>query len=481
MTATIRDIRANAAWSFGGAVLLRVTTFVTGIVVARLVAPDQVGVLVMVLTVQLVIISASELGISTAVARHQGSVAAIGPTATALSLGSAVVLMGLMILLAPVVAHLISVDSAAPVMMVMSITVLLAGLTSVPIGLLMREFRQRRRVIAEASGLLVGLALVPLLAGSGATGLAWTRVLGQAVSTALLIALAPARWWPRVDRGVARHLVAFGLPLVAATGLGFATTNVDFVILGAMAGAVSLGLYSLAFNVSQWSLALVVGTVNAVGLPAFAQSLDDPSALSRRISRVTQAAAAVAVPVGMLSAALAVPLVAVLYGPAWASSAPLVVLLAILALARVPLDVLGSVIVASGRSRTYLALQALQFGISVPALIVGIHVAGPQGAALSQLVLAVVIVAPAYVIVVSRGLRARLRILIAPLLRISSVGMVSAAIAWAVSRGFTSASLQLAFGLAVGGLTYIVLLRWMCRDTTRMMTIRISRASVRPT
>jgi hypothetical protein len=126
-------------------------------------------------------------------------------------------------------------------------------------------------------------------------------------------------------------------------------------------------------------------------------------------------------------------------------------------------------------------LQAFQFGISVPALILGIRLAGPQGAALSQIVIAVVVVAPTYAFVVARGLKVHLRMLVPPLLRITSVGLVSAAIAWAVSRGFTSAALQLTFGLAAGVLTYIVLLRWVCRDTTNVLTTRISRTSLRPT
>ena len=480
MTAPAHRIRRGAVWSIGGTVLLRGITFATGVIIARLVAPDQVGILALVLTIQLVVVSASELGISTAVARQQNAVAAIGPTATALSIGSSLALSMLMLLLAPVMAQALSVESAASVVRIMALTVLLAGLTSVPVGLLMREFQQRRRVIAEASGLLAGMALVPFLAGGGAVGLAWSRVAGQAVSAVLLLLVAPCRWWPRLDRRVARELVSFGLPLVAATALGFATLNIDVVMLGVLAGTTTLGLYSLAFNISQWPLALVSGTINAVGLPAFAQTLDDPARLGRRVCDATQAAAGIAVPVGMLSAALSVPLVEVVYGPVWSASAPLLVALSALALVRVPLDVLGSLLLASGRSRLYLGIQALQFIISIPALFIGVTIAGPLGAALSQIAVTIAVVAPACIFVVTRSLRLRLQPLVSPLIRVAAVGLISAGAAWTLTRAIAAAPVQLVAGAMCGGVIYAVLLFMASRETTTLLLPRRSNTTLGP-
>ena len=49
-----------------------------------------------------------------------------------------------------------------------------------------------------------------------------------------------------------RSVLRFGVPLVASSFLGFLIGNVDYITIGRLLGAESLGMYYLAYNVGSW-------------------------------------------------------------------------------------------------------------------------------------------------------------------------------------------------------------------------------------
>src|SRR6202042_2601785 len=106
--------------------------------------------------------------------------------------------------------------AAAPIA-VMALNLPLAGLTAVPTALLKRDFKMKRIFVADVANMLTsGVVVVALaIAGWGAMALAWSWVAGQVVTTVLLLAYRPGRFWPGWVRTEARRLLSFGLPLAA--------------------------------------------------------------------------------------------------------------------------------------------------------------------------------------------------------------------------------------------------------------------------
>ncbi|MET0956844.1 MAG: oligosaccharide flippase family protein, partial [Cryobacterium sp.] len=79
------------AWSFINTLAGRLGSLLAGIVIARIVAPEQFGVYAVALVALNLLLSMNELGVSVALVRHPGPVTAIAPTVVTLSIGTSAV------------------------------------------------------------------------------------------------------------------------------------------------------------------------------------------------------------------------------------------------------------------------------------------------------------------------------------------------------------------------------------------------------
>ncbi len=343
----------GALWGGLSAMVLRIASFLTGVLVARLVAPDEFGVFTVALTVHAVVVNISELGVGSYLVRHEGRPDRVAPTVAAIALISSTILALGMIGVAPAVADALGAPAATGPVRVLALTVLLAGYSVVPNALLIRGFRQDKRVLVEvahfvaATSVLLGMAA----AGSGIYALAWSRVAGQLVAVLLLVRLSPTGHRPHLDRSIVRSVLGFGAPLAAANLVGFTVLNLDFIVVGAVLGAVPLGLYTLAFNVSGWPSSVLNSVVNSVALPAIARVQHDRAQLSQRIASLVGALAAVALPVSALILALAEPVVVSVYGARWSGAAVALGALAAFGAIKVVNDLCANVLVGIGRPR----------------------------------------------------------------------------------------------------------------------------------
>ena len=376
------EIKRGAAWSSLSSVALRLGTFVMGIVAARLIAPDEFGVFTVALTVHAIILNVSEIGVGAYLVRHTGSPDKVAPTVLTISLTTSAVLAGLMFLTAPYLAtSLGSADAAGPIR-VLSITVLLAGPSAVPNALLVRSFRQDKLFLSQilsfvsSNGMLVVLAI----AGSGAYALAWSRVAGHLVQTIALLLLAGRIFLPGFDRALFPKLLKFGLPLAGFSLLGFATGNIDFVVIGRELGSEELGLFSLAYNVSSWGFGFISPVVAAVAMPAFARVRHDRERMPAFLRTGLQTVLCLALPVSAMTVALSGPLVESIYGDKWLGAASALAVTAIYGALRVPSDLFISTGIAFGRTKALFLIQIVYFVALIPLMLYGVGADGIVGA-----------------------------------------------------------------------------------------------------
>lgn len=382
----------GAAWSGVSSLLLRLGGVVVGIVLARILAPEQFGVFAIALTVQGVLMTLADLGLSADLIRSEHP-ERIAPTVATLGLVSGIALaIGTAATSAPL-ADLLGTPEAAPVLAVLSITLLLAGASVVPYGMLQRRFQQRELFVVAVCDFVVSttVTLGLVMLGFGALGLAIGRVAAQAVGSVLLFAFARVRPRFGIDRAHVRPVLAFGLPIAAANLLSWALLNVDNVVLARSVGAVGLGYYVLAFNVSGWPMSALSHVVRSIGLPYFSR---DGS--GRALASVVAVVCAAAIPAGALLAVLAVPLIQVLYGDRWMPAAPVLAALGVYGGLRVVFDAFAGYLYARGRSRPVLWVQLVSLVSLTVAMVLVTPVGGIVAAAWMHVAVSLAIVLPGY-------------------------------------------------------------------------------------
>lgn len=455
-------VAGSIAWSMAGSALLRVGQLAIGIVAARLLAPEDFGLFAVTLVVYTIAVNAGEFGVASAIIRTTRDLDEIAPTAVTVAMASGAFLAATMVAIAPFAAREMGAPDATMPIQVMALVLLFTGPAAVPGALLTRDFQQKRRFFADLSGFVVGnFALVVLAAtGWGVMALALSRVAGHLATVIVIMRLSPRLYRPGFDTHVARWLLRFGLPLVAANLVGPAVGAVDVAMIGRTLGPVPLGSYQLAMNVAAWPLALVFPVLINVGLPLVSRYRDDPERLAPVLTKLTAATGLVLFPVAALITGLAPALVLCLYGEKWIAAGSVLAVLGVYAGVRVVLALLSDVMVALDATRSLLLTQIVWLLALIPATAVGVRVGGMVGAAVAVVLVSLLVTVPLSCVLAGRagGIGC---LAVARSLALPAVAAVCAG--WAAR--FVSSDLGswpgLFAGAAVGVVLYAVLLgRW---------------------
>lgn len=393
---SLRSLAARgAAWSGVSTIVLRLGGLLVGIVLARILSPEEFGVYAVALTVQAILISVADLGLSADLIRRDDP-ERIAPTVATLGLTSGAVMTAITIASSGVIAELLGAPAAAPAISVLAVTLVLAGATVVPFAMLQRRFQQRELFYVGVADFVVSttvtLALVAV--GLGPLGLAIGRVAAQSVSTVMQFLLARVKPRFRVDRTVVGPVLAFGLPIAAANLLSWALLNIDNIVLARVAGVTALGYYVLAFNISSWPMSALSQVVRSISLPYFSRT----GSSSEGLATVSAIAWAAALPAGGVLAALSVPLIEVVYGTKWLPAAPVLAALGLYGSLRVLFDIFAGYLYARGRSRPVLWIQLIWLVVLAVAMVFATQSYGIMGAGWVHVVVALTIILPCYLI-----------------------------------------------------------------------------------
>lgn len=243
-------------------------------------------------------------------------------------------------------------------------------------SLIVLERRVEYRVIATAD-VLEGLvyyawAVATVAAGMGVWGMATAVVARAVVGTATMIVAGPMklvrpRWaWSHVQ-----PLLAFGIKYQAATVAAIGREQLLNVAVAAVAGLATLGVWSLAWRVLQVP-SLIFSTVGRVAFTALSRLLEareDPRPVVERSLAVLVAITGIVV-VGMVSVAPCLPSVV---GEGWEDVPAVLLWSGIALLVAAPISVVGvGYLYAAGEPGTValatLASAIVWLGVSLPLL-----------------------------------------------------------------------------------------------------------------
>lgn len=390
-------VKTGFAWSFINNAVGRLGNFLTGIVIVRLLTESEFGTFAVAMVVVQVLLSANDLGVSVAVVRHKGSVKDIAPTVVTLSIVSSALLTAAAFAAAPVAARTLGAPEATWIIRLLALNVLIDGVVAVPNALITRALQQRRRLIIDTIAFFVGTPVTIILAvrGYGAWSLGWGTLIGTVTTGVLALAWAPERYWPGWRREVVPGLLRFGLPLAGSSLLLLLLLNVDYMVVGHLLGAATLGFYVLAFNICSWPISVIIASIRRVALAAFSRMHEHNEATSRTgFANVLGLVLAVSLPVCACLAIFAPSIVHVLYGEGWAEAAGPLRFLAVLAVGRILVELTYDFLAAVGRGSHTFWLHLFWLVALTPALVIGCLIGGINGAAAAHAAVVAVVALP---------------------------------------------------------------------------------------
>lgn len=222
------------------------------------------------------------------------------------------------------------------------------------------------RNVLVAIGPIVGLAAVVLYVVAGRYNI-YTAVTTSLLGTAAMSAAFMARWRPRDlrwDGRVARYLTTYGGKLVLSSFLTQVLLWTDTLMISALLGNASAGVYNVVF---QLTFVMVTASV-AIGvalLPALSELASRGADTTFAYQRGTLLALGLSLAIGSLYVLLG-PLLLSLYGPAFVDGYLPLVVLTVFGTAAALVVPAQSMLTVHGRATALMLLSLVQAVINVP-------------------------------------------------------------------------------------------------------------------
>jgi len=386
-----RGVGRGIAWALASQLGRQLIVFATTVVLARLLSPDDFGLIGMATVFTGLATIVNDVGVSGALVQRREISESHLSSMFWLNLIVGLSLCGLTLLLAPLIADFFGSPALTGVLRVLSLLFVAGALGIVQQSLLIRAMNFRRLGLIEtAAVMLAGLVAIAMAAsGWGVWSLVLQLVLMPTFTTIGLWLRSDWRPARTFDRQALAELVPFGLSMAGFNVVNYFARNLDYLFVGKFLGATSLGYYTLAYRLMVYPLQSVSTAVARVSFPAFSRAAADPEMLVAGFLKMTKGVSMVTFPMVLGIFAVAPAFVEVVYGAGWLPTALLLRILCAAGLVQSVGTTVGAVYQAIGRPDIQLRMALLNTSLTALALWIGLQW-GLTGVAAAYSVLAVV-------------------------------------------------------------------------------------------
>lgn len=325
MTTLHKRTAAAAKWSAFDVILRQGMQFLVTIALARLLTPEDFGVVALLAIFVGVAGILIDSGLGAALVQRREVTHTDESSIFFFNLGMGAVMALALCAAAPAIANFFDKPVLEPLAQVMAFNLFLNAFGTIHTALLNREMNYRTLAKANAAGALIAGALAVWLAaqGYGVWSLAAGTVVTSLVSVALLWLWHPWRPTWTFSFAALRTYLRFGAYEMAASLADVFSTNLYLVMLGKMHSARDVGIYDRAQRTQQLPITVMMGIINRVAYTAFATISEDKLRLAKGLRQAQSLSMLVNVPVLLLVILLAEPLVLVLFGRQWLPCVPI--------------------------------------------------------------------------------------------------------------------------------------------------------------
>jgi PST family polysaccharide transporter len=352
------------------------------IAMARLLVPEQFGIVAMASPIFAFAVLIGDLGLSQAAIQRESVTEAQLSILFWANLAVTAVLVVVLIACSSLIADFYREPMVAPVLSVMAAALVIGALGSQHLVLLNRKLRFATLATIDLASFFAGASLAVEAASLG-FGL-WSLIVQQVVSTTVMtVALwTTVRWRPARPRRFSdgSGLLRFGADVTAANVAGFFARNVDNVLIGRIWGDAPLGLYDRAYKLLLLPLNQLVGPMSKIAVPLLSRVMGDDSAYRRAYFLMLELIIILTFPGALFALITREQLILVLLGAQWAAVAPIFGVLAIGALFAPIGGSMTWLLISQGRTRelrNYSVVSSVGFVLG----IVGGLPWGPLGVA----------------------------------------------------------------------------------------------------
>lgn len=351
-------------------------SFLVGLVLARILSPDEYG-LIGIITIFIVIFNTIvDSGFSTALIRKQAVSDDDYNTVFIINLGISILLAILLFCCAGLIASFFAREELLKLTQAMSSILVINALGIVQKAKLTKQldFKSQTKISIIASTVSGILGIGSALLGMGVWSLVIQQISRQVFNTALLWYFS--RWLPKLKISVNsfKELFGFSWKLLLAQIINTTWTKLYQFIIGKFYSPATLGQYTRAEQFATIFSSNITTIVQRVSLPVMSEIQDEAQRMVSAYRRILKSTMLLTLVLMFGLAAVAKPMVYVLIGEQWLPCVPFLQMLCLI-FAFYPLHALNlNMLQVQGRSDILLLLQIIKNIVALIPLALGIWV-----------------------------------------------------------------------------------------------------------
>ena len=364
----------NLFWSGFTSVAIQVLNLVFGIVLARQLAPEDYGIVGVLLVFMVVAGALQESGFVAAIANKEEATARDYNSVFWFSALMSVAIYILLFFSAPLIARFFDKPELCNLSRLLFVSSVLAGLGTAFSAYMFRELMNREQAVISIVSLLSSgtTGIVLAYTGFGYWSLAWQQIVY--IGMAFLLRLIFVPWHPvlKIDFGPVRQMLGFSSKLLVTNIVNGLSGNILSLVFGKVfAGQMHLvGHFTQANKWNMMASNLVSNTVKPVAQPILASIRDDRQGRLRAFRKMTRFTSFLCFPAMIGLSAVSEEFILVTIGQKWEGCIPLLRWLSIGG-AFLPLHALfQQMTVAAGKSGVYMRMNVALVILQISAVLI---------------------------------------------------------------------------------------------------------------
>lgn len=324
-----RAIVGGVAWTISARWAIRAVGLISTIILARILAPQEFGVVAMATLAAGLIEVFTETGLVLYLIRKQDPDRAYFDTVWTLRAIIGIAFGAVIFFTASLAAGFFNEPLVEPVMQVLALKPVLSGLENTGMIWYRKNMQFGKdflfMLLQKLAAFATTIPLAFILANH------WALVAGIMVGSVagLILSFTMHNYRPRFDLSRTREVWGFSLWMLAHHVLTFLNERVDEFLVGRFKNTQAMGFYNVAADIGAAPIREILAPTARALFPAYAKIAHDKAMLARVFEKVFGAVALASLALGPGTALIATDLVSVLLGPGWIPMVPTLIYLAL--------------------------------------------------------------------------------------------------------------------------------------------------------
>ncbi|MEG9326623.1 lipopolysaccharide biosynthesis protein [Salinimicrobium catena] len=387
-----KAILSGVFWNVLQEVISRSAGFFIKLLLARLLFPEDFGLIGMATVFISFIQVFNDIGMNAALVQRKEELLDDKHYYTSFWTGiiwSGVIYALIYFLIAPLIVDFYNEHKLLAIVRVLSLSILFSPLVSIQRAILTKRFDFKKlSFISFSTSIAAGIvAIILAFLGYGVWALVFNVVTPVILSIPLYFmatSFIPKFIW---DKKAFQDIFGFGVFTTGSSLLIKVTSQMDYLLVGKLVGKISLGVYTFAFIVTEMIRAQIINVFTKVMYPIFSKDQDNTEKLKYYYLELLKVISLVIIPPMLLLIYFTTGLLTFLFGHKWDAAIPIVKIFAWAVIIHMPLVSITAMIRGSGKPKTELNFQFIRALVFyLPLIFIGTYYYGIMGTAWAHLI-----------------------------------------------------------------------------------------------